>query len=84
MSDLTLFSTPKAFTGHIGMIQENAIQSWKNISDQVEIILLGDDVGVKEISHKYNLIHIPKIKKTKLGTPLIDSIFYAAQKKSTS
>ena len=40
---LTIFSTPKPFRGHIGVIQRNAIESWKRIHPDVEIILFGDE-----------------------------------------
>jgi hypothetical protein len=30
-SALTIFAVPKPFEGHIGMIQRNAIRSWKGL-----------------------------------------------------
>lgn len=42
---LTIFSIPKAFNGHIGDIQRNAINSWTRLQPECEILLLGDDEG---------------------------------------
>jgi hypothetical protein len=36
---LSLFSVPKAFADHAGVIQRNAIQSWARLGPNVEIIL---------------------------------------------
>jgi len=46
---LTIFSTPKPFLGHIDVIQRNALQSWKRLHPDVEIILFGDDNGAAEV-----------------------------------
>ena len=46
---LTIFSTPKPFQGHIGVIQRNAIGSWKQLHPDVEIVLFGDDEGAAEV-----------------------------------
>ena len=35
---LTIFSTPKPFAGQIEMIQRNAIESWKRLDANVEIV----------------------------------------------
>ena len=45
---LTLFTIPKAFEGHSGVIQRNAIKSWTLLQPQCEIILMGDDEGTGE------------------------------------
>jgi len=36
---LTLFTIPKAFQGHTGVIQRNAIRSWTLLRPECEIIL---------------------------------------------
>ena len=58
---ITVFSVPKPFEGHIGIIQCNAIKSWKKLDPKCEIILYGNEKGVKEIAEKFDLIHIPDI-----------------------
>src|SRR6266851_2094454 len=42
---LTIFSAPKAFSGHVGIIQENAIRSWLSLKPTPKIILFGDDAA---------------------------------------
>jgi hypothetical protein len=80
---ITFFSTPKAFEGHIGIIQRNAIRSWMAIKPQPEIILLGDEKGIAEIAEEYNLHHIANIK-TQDNTPLLDDIFIKAKNSASN
>ena len=77
---VTIFTIPKAFQGHIKTIQRNAIQSWKRLKPECEIILFGDDEGTAETAKELNLKHIPEIAKNEFGTPLINDIFEKAQK----
>lgn len=76
---LTIFSTPKPFRGHIGVIQRNAIQSWKRIHPDVEIILFGDEEGAAEVSREFGLRHIPDAPKNEFGTKLLRGFFEPAQ-----
>jgi hypothetical protein len=78
---LTIFTIPKPFTNsHISIIQKNAIQSWKKLGSEVEIILYGSDYGVKEVAEELKLVHTPEIKKNEFGVPLINDIFEKVQK----
>lgn len=76
---LTFFTVPKAFSGHINVIQRNAIKSWKQCEPECEVILLGDDAGTADVATELGLRHIPSVDRNKVGTPLINSIFSAAQ-----
>jgi hypothetical protein len=76
---LTIFSTPKPFEGHIGVIQRNAIQSWKCIHPDVEIILFGNDPGATEICEEMNLRHVKDCPRNEFGTKLLRGIFGTAQ-----
>ena len=42
---LTFFTTAKPFRGQDGLIQQNALKSWKRLRPDVEVILFGDDAG---------------------------------------
>jgi hypothetical protein len=79
---LTLFAIPKAFQGHIDLIQRNAIQSWTLLRPRPEIILLGDDAGTAEVAAEFGLQHIPDIGRNDQGTPLMSSLFEIAQQVS--
>ena len=80
---ITIFSIPKPFTGHIGIIQRNAIQSWKKINPKCEVILFGNESGVKEVAEEFNLIHVPEIRKNEYGTPTLDFVFQKANEIAT-
>jgi hypothetical protein len=75
---LSLFSVPKAFADHAGVIQRNAIQSWARLGPNVEIILCGDDAGVGEAAAELGVRHLPDVRRNEHGTPLLDSVFRAA------
>jgi hypothetical protein len=79
---LTIFTTPKPFAGHIEVIQRNAIGSWRQLGDDVEILLIGDEKGMGEIAREYNALHIADVNCNELGTPLVNSIFQIASKVS--
>ena len=75
---LTIFSIPKAFRGHTGVIQRNAITSWTLLRPRPEIILLGDDEGTADIAKKLNVHHLPVVSRNEYGTPLVDDLFAKA------
>jgi hypothetical protein len=76
---LTIFSTPKPFEGHVGIIQRNALMSWKLLHPDVEIILFGDDRGTAEICRELRLHHESNVERGLEGTKLVRSIFGPAQ-----
>ncbi len=76
---ITLFSAPKPFTNpHIATIQRNAIRSWTLLPD-VEIILLGEEIGLAKNARDLGVKHIPNVKCNDNGTPLISSMFQIAR-----
>lgn len=79
---LTFFSVPKPFTGNIAILQKNAIRSWKQVCPDCEILLFGDEPGIKEAAEEYGVRHIPEVKKNAYGTPTLDDIFNQARKLS--
>jgi len=82
---LTIFTCPKPFTDpHIRMIQRNAIQSWMQLEPRPEILLMGDDEGVRETAEEFGLRYIPDIRKNEYGTPLVSSIWSEAEKAVSS
>ena len=84
MPQITLFSAPKPFTDpHIAIIQRNAIQSW-TLFPEVEVILLGEEVGLTEAARDLGVKHIPNVARNESGTPLISSMFQLARKNSSS
>lgn len=80
---LTIFAVPKAFHGHIEIIQRNAIKSWTLIRPRPEILLLGDDQGTEEVAREFGLRHCSGIARNEFGTPLVSDIFNRALKEAT-
>src|SRR5215469_2937869 len=76
---LTIFSTPKPFIDHIGVIQRNAIRSWRRLHPDVEIILLGDDPGTAEVCQEFNMRYQPAVERKPDGTKTLRSVFGGAQ-----
>lgn len=81
---VTFFSAPKPFTNpHIAMIQRNAIKSWTLLAD-VEVILLGEEVGLAEAAREFGVKHLPNVARNDSGVPLISSMFQLARENSSS
>jgi len=76
---ITLFSAPKPFEGHIGLIQRNAIRSWLALGEEVEILLFGDEPGISQAASALGVGHVAHVERSPQGTPLLDSIFKQAQ-----
>jgi len=78
---ITIFSTPKPFTDpHIAIIQRNAIQSWKMLGEDVEVLLLGDETGLEQAAYELGVKWIPELERNSDGTPLISSMFELAKR----
>jgi glycosyltransferase involved in cell wall biosynthesis len=77
--DIAIFSAPKAFKGHIGVIQRNAVRSWLALGERAEVVLLGRDEGVAEIAAEFGIRHVPGIACNEFGTPLLNSLIEVAE-----
>ena len=60
---LTFLTSPKPFRGHIGVIQRNAIQSWKLVHENAEVILFGEEEGAEETARELGIRHAPHVKR---------------------
>jgi len=76
---LTIFATAKPFRGHTGVIQRNALQSWKVLHPGIEVILFGDDPGAAETCLEFGLRHEPFVERNEFGTTRLDYLFARAQ-----
>jgi len=72
---LTLFTIPKGFQGRTDCIQQNAIRSWLQFGNNVEVILFGDDPGVQPVARELGVRHCPVIQRNRFGTPLLSDVF---------
>lgn len=80
---ITIFALPKAFCGHNGVIQRNAIKSWTLLDPRPEIILFGNEKGTAEIARELGLRHIPQVKCNEHSTPMVDDLFFRGQDAAT-
>jgi len=83
---LTIFTTAKAFRGHINVIQRNALESWKRLqaggavpTAPVEVILFGDDEGAAEAARELGVRHVPQVERNEHSTKYLRSLFGQAQ-----
>ena len=81
---LTFFTIPKAFTGHAGLIQANALRSWCRLDPRPEIILYGNDAGVAEAAAAFGVVHEPVVGTNRHGTPLVSDAFKCASRAARS
>lgn len=79
---ISFFTIPKAFSGHDGVIQRNAIRSWTRLRPSCQVLLLGDEPGTREAAAELAVESIPEIELNDLGTPLLSSAFAVAKKYS--
>ncbi len=49
---LTIFTIPKRFSGHTGIIQENAVRSWLAVTESDKIVLFGEEDSVGKVADK--------------------------------
>lgn len=80
---LTIFSTPKPFTGKIKVIQANALRSWAALRPACEVILFGDEPGTAEVASSLGIRHFTDVERNEYGTPLVSSMFKLAQERAS-
>jgi hypothetical protein len=76
---LTVFTIPKEFVGHIGVIQRNAIRSWTLLDPRPEVLLMGNEPGCARVAQELGLRHLPDVKTNQHGTPLMSDLFRRAK-----
>src|SRR5260221_13442882 len=81
---LCIFAIPKPFNGPAALHQRNAIESWKRLGPDVEVLLCGDDAGVAEAAHQLGVRHVGRMERTELGTPLVSAAFAIAAQTSSA
>lgn len=72
---ITFFTTTKAFAGPARVHQNNAIRSWMASAGNAEVIVFGEEEGVREARDRLGFTHIPEVRTSEEGTPLIGDMF---------
>ncbi len=76
---ITILAVPKAFHGHIGVIQCNAIASWTNLKPRPDIRLYGTEDGMPEAAAALAVRHETEIARNEFGTPMLDDLLARAR-----
>jgi hypothetical protein len=76
---LTILAVPKAFHGHIGVIQRNAIASWTSLHPRPDIRLYGTEDGMAEAASILGVRHETEIARNEFGTPMLDDLLARAR-----
>jgi hypothetical protein len=85
MAEVTLFTLPKGFVDpHTALIQRNALASWRALAPAVEVVVLGQDEGVREAALAAGAAHLPDVATNEFGTPLLDSAFALVAARSSA
>jgi hypothetical protein len=64
------------------MIQRNAIRSWTQLGDEVEVLMMGNEEGMAEFANQYRIKHYPDVRCSPERTPYISSMFELARTES--
>jgi hypothetical protein len=70
---LTLFTAPKPFDGHVGVIQTNALRSWKELGRGIEILLVGVELGLEQAASALGIRVLANVRKSPSGAPSLQS-----------
>ena len=82
---VTILTAPKSFEDpHILKIQRNALRSWKALGSLVDVIVLGNDEGIKGNALLMGIRHYPDVQCNEKGTPLISSMLKIGRDESKS
>lgn len=81
---ISLFCVPKPFEGHIGVIQRNALRSWKELGTSCEILLLGAETGTAAAASSVGGVHLPDLATDRDGFPRLDEAFRMAERAARS
>jgi len=81
---LTLFTTAKPFKGHDGVIERNALRSWKLLNPDLEVVLFGNEEGASEVCAELGLRFEPKAERHESGAKCLDYMFRRVQQISSN
>ncbi len=79
---LTIFTVPKPFRGHIGVIQRNALGSWTRLEPRCQVIVCGEEEGAAEAAAECGAEFVPEVARNEYGTPLLSSVFALAAERA--
>ena len=84
VAPITIFALPKPFSAATDTIQRNAIESWRRLAPQIDVLLIGDEAGIEATANELGVHHAGNVQRNESGTPLISSAFEIARQHSDS
>jgi hypothetical protein len=81
---ITIFTIPKPFMAHMGVIQENAIRSWLAVASNDNVIIFGDELGAVDCAARLDVRHESSVAKNDHNTPLLSDVFKKANRIATT
>lgn len=79
---LTIFTTCKPFKGDIGVMQRNALETWRDLA--CPIIIVGTEQGVREHASQIGATHVADNRYHTSGMPYVNDVFSLAQNTVTT
>jgi hypothetical protein len=77
---ISFLTSLKPFRGTTAVQQRNALQSWRAVFPESEIIVFGEAEGAVDLLAETNATYRPDIACNEFGTPLIGTMFAEAQR----
>jgi GT2 family glycosyltransferase len=84
LCEISLFCVPRPFEGHVGVIQRNAVRSWRELGASCEILLLGAETGIGAAAAAVDGVHLPNLPLDRNGFPRVDEAFRIAERAARS
>ena len=81
---ITFVSVLKPCEGRTGLAQRQAVMSWARLGTPGDVILLGDEPGIGELSADLGVRWLPIVRRNRFGTPLLDDVLTQARAASTT
>ncbi|MFM7034906.1 MAG: hypothetical protein ACKOYJ_06930 [Planctomycetia bacterium] len=81
---IAFVAAPKPFQGHTGIIQRNALRSWRALGENIEIVLGGTVDGLDLIGNEIGAIAIGELTSGTDGPPRVDELFSKARGASSA
>ena len=75
---LTIFSLPGPVTDKTRRSRRNAVNSWRRLEPKCEILLFGNEEGVRELAAEAGARHLPAVNTNEQGMPLLSDTFSQA------
>src|ERR1044072_6586948 len=77
---ITFFTTEKPFIGEVATTQRKALPSCHMADPEGEVILLDDEEGAAKLAGEIGARHVPLVKRSEFGTPLLNDLFDQARR----